>query len=192
MVPRPLDDELYPVPYWSVSPDLVALAGGPDRVAAAAMAKVEAAPVEALHLAEAALAAEPGHRGALDASWRRTVDSSRRGDKLLGDALARGPDPHARAEAGRVVTDRIRIADLARPVLTDSQRAAVAAAERMPVTLREDVVLAAARQRTGLDDFGADDFRARLRVWLAGGRRGSDARAARPARRLRGTPSATS
>jgi hypothetical protein len=36
-----------------------------------------------------------------------------------------------------------------------------------PVTLREDVVLAAARQRTGLDDFGADDFRARLRVWLA-------------------------
>ena len=65
------------------------------------------------------------------------------------------------------MTDRIRIADLARPVLTDSQRAAVAAAERMPVTLHEDVVLAAARQRTGLDDFGADDFRARLRVWLA-------------------------
>jgi len=65
------------------------------------------------------------------------------------------------------VSERIRIADLARPVLTDSQRAAIAAAERLPVTLSEDAVLAAARQKTGLDDFGADDFRARLRVWLA-------------------------
>jgi glyoxylase-like metal-dependent hydrolase (beta-lactamase superfamily II) len=60
--------ELYPVPYWSVSPDLVALAGGPDTVAIAAAAKVERAPVEALHLAEAALAADPRHRGALEAS----------------------------------------------------------------------------------------------------------------------------
>ena len=64
------------------------------------------------------------------------------------------------------MSERIRIADLARPVLTDSQRAAIAAAERIPVTLSEDAVLAAARQTTGLDDFGAGDFRARLRVWL--------------------------
>jgi len=60
--------ELYPVPHWSVSPDLVALAGGPDTVAIAAAAKVEHAPVEALHLAEAALTADPRHRGALEAS----------------------------------------------------------------------------------------------------------------------------
>jgi len=60
--------ELYPVPYWSVHPELVALAGGPDAVAAAAARKVEQAPVEALHLAEAALAADPRHRGALAAS----------------------------------------------------------------------------------------------------------------------------
>jgi alkyl sulfatase BDS1-like metallo-beta-lactamase superfamily hydrolase len=60
--------ELYPVPYWSVSPDLVALAGGPEPVAIAAAAKVERAPVEALHLAEAALAADPRHRGALEVS----------------------------------------------------------------------------------------------------------------------------
>jgi alkyl sulfatase BDS1-like metallo-beta-lactamase superfamily hydrolase len=60
--------ELYPVPYWSASPELVALAGGPGPVAEAARKKAESAPVEALHLAEAALAAEPKHRGALEAS----------------------------------------------------------------------------------------------------------------------------
>jgi hypothetical protein len=61
----------------------------------------------------------------------------------------------------------IRIDDLARPVLSAAQRAAIEAAERTPVSLKEDVVLAAARQRTGLADFGSEDFRERLRVWLA-------------------------
>jgi len=60
--------ELYPVPYWSASPALVALAGGPGPVAEAALKRAESAPVEALHLAEAALAADPKHRGALGAS----------------------------------------------------------------------------------------------------------------------------
>jgi alkyl sulfatase BDS1-like metallo-beta-lactamase superfamily hydrolase len=60
--------ELYGVPYWSASPELVALAGGPGPVAEAAMKKAESAPFEALHLAEAALVAEPKHRGALAAS----------------------------------------------------------------------------------------------------------------------------
>lgn len=60
--------ELYPVPYWSVHPDLVQLAGGPGAIAAAALAKAEQAPVEALHLAEVALASHPTHRGALVAS----------------------------------------------------------------------------------------------------------------------------
>jgi glyoxylase-like metal-dependent hydrolase (beta-lactamase superfamily II) len=60
--------ELYPVPYWSVHPELVALAGGPDAVAEAAAKRAESAPVEALHLAEATLAAAPDHRGALEAS----------------------------------------------------------------------------------------------------------------------------
>jgi alkyl sulfatase BDS1-like metallo-beta-lactamase superfamily hydrolase len=60
--------ELYPVPYWSASPELVALAGGAGPVAEAAKKKADSAPVEALHLAEAALAAEPRHRGALEAS----------------------------------------------------------------------------------------------------------------------------
>jgi alkyl sulfatase BDS1-like metallo-beta-lactamase superfamily hydrolase len=60
--------ELYPVPYSSVHPELVALAGGPDAVAVAARRKVDDAPVEALHLAEAALAVDRRHRGALEAS----------------------------------------------------------------------------------------------------------------------------
>ena len=60
--------ELYPVPPASVHPELCALAGGPDAVAAAALRRAEDAPVEALHLAEVALAAAPRHRGALGAS----------------------------------------------------------------------------------------------------------------------------
>ncbi len=61
--------ELYPVPHWSVHGDLVELAGGPGAVAKRALEKLESgAPVEAIHLAEAALAAAPGHRGGLGAS----------------------------------------------------------------------------------------------------------------------------
>ena len=61
--------------------------------------------------------------------------------------------------------DTIRIRDLANPVLTDLQRQAIASAP--PVTMTEQAVLDAARARTGLDDFGPEDFRDRLRVWLA-------------------------
>jgi alkyl sulfatase BDS1-like metallo-beta-lactamase superfamily hydrolase len=60
--------ELYPVPPWSVHAELATLAGGPERIAAAAQAKSTTAPVEALHLAEVALAADPRHRGALTAA----------------------------------------------------------------------------------------------------------------------------
>ncbi|HUI25254.1 MAG TPA: sulfotransferase [Candidatus Kryptonia bacterium] len=64
-------------------------------------------------------------------------------------------------------TEDIRIADLADPVLTPAQDAAIGAARAMPMSLTEDAVLTAARQKTGLSDFGAEDFRERLRVWLA-------------------------
>ena len=60
----------------------------------------------------------------------------------------------------------IRIEDLRAPVLTAVQRAAREGAARIPVCLEEDAVLAAARDQTGLTDFGAEDFRERLRVWL--------------------------
>ena len=61
---------------------------------------------------------------------------------------------------------RIRITDLREPELTDVQRAALDHGERHPVELTVDAVLAAAVERTDLADFGADDFRARLGLWL--------------------------
>jgi hypothetical protein len=62
--------------------------------------------------------------------------------------------------------DDIRIGDLADPVLTPVQQGAIDAASRMPVTFSEDAVLEAAVKQTGLSDFGPDDFRERLGVWL--------------------------
>jgi hypothetical protein len=62
--------------------------------------------------------------------------------------------------------DDIRVDDLASPVLTTFQEAAIEATSKRPVDLTEEAVLAAAVKRTGLHDFGADDFRARLCVWL--------------------------
>ena len=62
---------------------------------------------------------------------------------------------------------KIRIDDLREPVLTPAQRAALAFAERSPVSLTVDSVLTAAVERTGLYDFGPDDFRERLALWLS-------------------------
>ncbi|WP_156385880.1 MULTISPECIES: sulfotransferase family protein [unclassified Pseudomonas] len=60
--------------------------------------------------------------------------------------------------------DIIRITDLGAPELTERQRRAIAGVP--PVEMREEAVLAAACQRTGLSDFGSEDFRERLRIWL--------------------------
>jgi hypothetical protein len=65
-----------------------------------------------------------------------------------------------------VSQDKIDITDMKHPVLTPLQEAALAAAAAHPVTLTEDAVLEAARAATGLTDFGPDDFRPRLRLWL--------------------------
>jgi alkyl sulfatase BDS1-like metallo-beta-lactamase superfamily hydrolase len=58
--------ELYNVPHTAVFPDLVELAGGPERVIGQAARQLAAGrPLHALHLAEAALAADPNCLGAL-------------------------------------------------------------------------------------------------------------------------------
>ncbi len=62
---------------------------------------------------------------------------------------------------------RVRITDLREPRFTDVQRLALDHGERNPVELTEEAVLAAAVERSGLDDFGRQDFRARLSRWLA-------------------------
>ncbi len=61
---------------------------------------------------------------------------------------------------------RIELTDLRAPVLTDIQQGALLAAAAHPVTLAPEAVLQAAQAETGLSDFGADDFRPRLAVWL--------------------------
>ena len=59
--------ELYDVPARSVHPDLVELAGGAQAIAERAAAKLEAGePVEAIHLADVALCADPAHVATLE------------------------------------------------------------------------------------------------------------------------------
>lgn len=58
----------------------------------------------------------------------------------------------------------IRIDDLKQPKLTPAQLAAVQYGETLPADFSEQGILDAARAKTGLDDFGADDFRERLRL----------------------------
>jgi hypothetical protein len=62
------------------------------------------------------------------------------------------------------MTNAVRIDDLAAPRLSDVQRALLAWGETVEVDFGEAAILDAARRRTGLDDFGPDDFRVRLRV----------------------------
>ena len=61
------------MPPTAVSPDLVALAGGPERVIARAQGQLsEGRPLHALHLAEAALAAQPACADALRVKLQAT------------------------------------------------------------------------------------------------------------------------
>jgi hypothetical protein len=60
------------------------------------------------------------------------------------------------------VADAVHIDDLAAPRLTEAQSGALAWGESLPAVLEPEAVLDAARKRTGLEDFGADDFRERL------------------------------
>ena len=62
--------------------------------------------------------------------------------------------------------EALRIRDLANPVLNETQKAVLAGTADVAVRFDEDVVLAEAVRQTGLDDFGPDDFRERLRVLL--------------------------
>jgi alkyl sulfatase BDS1-like metallo-beta-lactamase superfamily hydrolase len=62
---------MYEKPASSVYPDVVKLAGGPDAVAKLAMERAQAGQaVEALHLSDIALAADPNHQPALQAKLK--------------------------------------------------------------------------------------------------------------------------
>jgi len=62
------------------------------------------------------------------------------------------------------MSEIIEMRDIRNPVLTEVQREQLAAAEKVPFELSVDAVLSAAVERTGLDDFGPDDFKERLAV----------------------------
>ena len=59
----------------------------------------------------------------------------------------------------------IRIDDLKAPVLTPMQKMVVEGFAGMQIEFTEETILGEARERTGLSDFGPDDFRERLGVW---------------------------
>ena len=61
----------------------------------------------------------------------------------------------------------IRIADLAKPELSELQKGALAYADGLAIDLSVDAVLGEARKNTSLDDFGPDDFHERLALWLS-------------------------
>jgi hypothetical protein len=58
----------------------------------------------------------------------------------------------------------IYLTDFANPVLSEAEKQTVVSAP--PVTMSEEAVLGAAQAATGLSDFGPEDFRERLGVWL--------------------------
>lgn len=60
----------------------------------------------------------------------------------------------------------LQIADLAQPQLTPFQRDALAYGETLKIDFTEESVLSKARQITGLEDFGEENFRARLAILL--------------------------
>ena len=62
------------------------------------------------------------------------------------------------------MSEIIRLDDLCNPRLSAPQSAAIAATRNLVVELSEQAVLDAARARTGLADFGPEDFRTRLRL----------------------------
>lgn len=60
------------------------------------------------------------------------------------------------------MAERIRITDLAEPQLSEAQQGALAYTATLDIDLSSDSILAEASEATGLDDFGAEDFLARL------------------------------
>lgn len=65
-----------------------------------------------------------------------------------------------------MAAERIRIEDLANPVLTPPQRAALDYAETQEIDLSVQAVVNAAEEATSLTCWGADDWKERLGVWF--------------------------
>jgi hypothetical protein len=62
--------------------------------------------------------------------------------------------------------ENIRITDLAEPICTPEQQAVLDLGKQLEVSFDEAAMLEEAVRQTGLDDFGPNDFRERLGIWL--------------------------
>jgi hypothetical protein len=102
--------------------------------------------------------------------------SVRSGQSFRGLGIPTAPvrAPHGKASLDprrirrrSLTVQKIRIDDLAKPVLSEQQKTALAYGESLETDLSIEAVLAAAVERSGLDDFGPDDFRDRLGIWLS-------------------------
>jgi hypothetical protein len=60
----------------------------------------------------------------------------------------------------------IDLSDLHKPVLSELQQEALRHAEANPITISVEGILHAAREQTGLANFGAQDFLERLELWV--------------------------
>jgi glyoxylase-like metal-dependent hydrolase (beta-lactamase superfamily II) len=156
--------ELYDVPAWGVHGDLVELAGGAEVVAERARAKLDAgAPLEAIYLAEIALAADADHRVALEVALDAHERLEKESENFWLTSWLRRQCKTLRERLDRA-REEIRITDLAEPVLNDVQRSALQMAEKLNVDFSAEHILGQARTRSGLSDFGPEDFRERLRL----------------------------
>ena len=73
-----------------------------------------------------------------------------------------------------MAASEIRIHDLVRPELSPIQKLAIEAGGKIPVDFGMDAVLDQACRDTGLNDFGAPDFKVRLAVWFSHSTRTND------------------
>ncbi|MGX9787760.1 sulfotransferase family protein [Mycobacterium sp. MMS18-G62] len=87
-------------------------------------------------------------------------------DRYTGSASGNGNARPRRKLIQPMSAQKVRITDLANPVLTDVQKQALALAEQFPLQLEADAVLNAACAATGLTNFGDNSFRPRLALWL--------------------------
>ena len=76
--------------------------------------------------------------------------------------------------SGTATAEKIRITDLANPVLTEMQAGALAYANAHPAILSSEGILQQAREITGLANFGTEEFRPRLDLWMRAAGEDSD------------------
>jgi len=65
-----------------------------------------------------------------------------------------------------MAAERLKIPDLANPVLSEEQKQVLAYTAAHPVTLTAEAVMEAAKAQTGLDYFGDMSFLPRLKIWM--------------------------